>query len=102
MHHLQQLEAENISKYDSFASGYNSNIGGAGLHGVKMSEDQKQLLRKSSRKCAVKLVPENGEEPFTLESIIETSRFLGTNPGRVYNHIKSNQPLNGYKLEKVI
>lgn len=46
---LDQLEKEYILKYDSYNNGYNSTLGGdGGILGYKMTEEQREKIRKNS------------------------------------------------------
>lgn len=46
---LDQLEKDYILKYDSYENGYNSTLGGdAGILGYKMTDEQKEKIRKNS------------------------------------------------------
>jgi hypothetical protein len=98
---LETLEVKFIEKFDSFYNGYNSNLGGHGSKGRKMSVQQKNKIRKSSRKKPVWLIPVDGSPRKMIESMKETSRQLNVSVGKVYYHmnIATTKSINGYKLK---
>lgn len=98
---LEGMEAEFIKKFDSHDNGYNTSKGGHGNKGNKMPNAQKEKIRKSSKKKAVRLTPDNGGPERDVESMMEVSRQLNINVGLVYYYAnKANtKSVAGYKLK---
>lgn len=46
---LEALEAAYIAKYDSYEHGFNSNRGGSGSNGVKLSDERRKQIGETSR-----------------------------------------------------
>ena len=101
--HLEALEAKYIEKFDSYNNGYNTNKGGRGNLGVKMSESWKAKIKNSSTKKAVRLIPNDGSEEKVFESLMETSRQLKISVGRVHYYLNkaTNKSVKGYKLKLI-
>lgn len=98
---LEALEVKFIEKFDSFYNGYNSSLGGHGSKGRKMSEQQKNNIKKSSSKKPVWLIPDDGSPRKMVESMMETSRLLDVSVGKISYHmnIATTKSINGYKLQ---
>ena len=99
--HLEAKEAEFIKKFDSHDNGYNTSKGGHGNKGNQMSDAQKEKIRKSSKKKAVRLIPDNGGPERDVESMMEVSRQLNINVGLVsyYANKANTKSVAGYKLK---
>ena len=98
---LEGMEAKFIDKFDSHDNGYNTSKGGHGNKGNQMSDAQKEKIRKSSKKKAIRLIPDNGGPERDVESMMEVSRQLNINVGLVYYYANKafNKSCRGYKLE---
>jgi len=100
---LEALETLFIKLFDSYNNGFNTSIGGRGSKGNAMPALQKAKIRNSSKKKAVRLIPDDGSSSERIvESLAETARQLAISVGRVSYYIyKSNKSVEGYTLKLV-
>jgi len=99
---LEAKEALFIEIYDSFRNGYNSNLGGHGHKGAKLTDEHKAKIRMGSRRNSVCVVSDNGAATNKFSSQREAAHELGVSEGTISNHLKSGAiyKKDGWKVTK--